>query len=294
MHRRAVFAALLAPAALAGLACSAITGFDDLEFYEPSEAGSVEAGGDAPAGPTDATSDTAADSGDAAAPCGHDFCDDFEGVATPQARWTGLEVVGSGQLSLFAEDGGNTSMRSSITHGLDGGMVVHIARVSKQDQSQVTADGTMPPVTVAFRLKVEKSDPNRAAIVGVIIGNDDGGGGEDNLGLELAQNSGQSELVDVYFAELYFRDGGPNYAGRQSTLSFPLDTWMNVELHINGRPPGLSGGAVLTVGDASDSYGLASNGRPKYLRIDLGLGLGYYEGSSFTSYIDDVKLDYKK
>lgn len=280
-------------AAVAATACAQLVGFESIA-YEPADASSDRSAIDAGDGaepPKETGAD--ADGGEAAAPCVHDFCDDFEGAAAPDQRWTGKEIVGTGELTLVDEDGGtNTVMRSAIARP-DGSLTAHIARVSLQGPATTKPDGTTPKIRVAFRLKVEAGDraPYAASIAFIVIGSTPTS--EDVLGLELAVNDADPSKLDVFIRESYGTDAGVVLGGKPSSLTIRKGEWTDVELQVNARPPGVAGGATVTIDGMSDSYGLASNSRAPYLRVDVGHGYGGASGAAFTSFFDDVRIDYK-
>jgi hypothetical protein len=283
------FGSALCLVLVAGAGCASVVGFEGLEFDAPAATG--DASSDAPVVVNDAAVDA---DGAEASKCLHDFCDDFEGITAPDERWSGKEVVGSGELSLVEEDGGaNTVMRSSIGRP-DASTTVHFARVSLQGPTPTKADGSTNKVKVAFRVKVESGEPDPfiASLTFIVIGTSPGM--EDLLSIELARSASAPSLFEVRFVEIYGTDAGVAYAGKLSSLTIRQGEWTNLEFQINARPPGLGGGASLTIGGASDSYALASNSRPAYLRVDVGHGVGTLQGAAFTTSIDDVTIDHRE
>jgi hypothetical protein len=280
-----------AAAALATAGCSALIGLEELAFdgAAPDDAGSDarpvgEGDADADAGPRSRCADGLV----------HDFCDDFEDVAIPQARWTGIELVGTGKLDLVPQvdaPSPPTVLRSAIDIGPDGGTEVHIARLSLQDAWPRTQGGGQPRVRVSFRVLAEGLRTKlRGETVGfVVLGRAPGGPIEDTLALVLGPDLPILRLEETYADE----DAGVVFAGRDLPFEFLPDKWYSVSLEVNERPPGVNGGAVVTVDGESVSYPLQSSSRAATFRFDIGASVGTFEGASRTFRYDDVMVDYR-
>jgi hypothetical protein len=302
--RRSFPRVVLVLASTLGLgACGALLDLQALDFAGsgtdggPTEASSADGvSSDAPrvdGGPTDAGPDAHDLCSDGKK---HDFCDDFEGVVgNIEDRWgKHIELQGFGKVSLEVTDGAPspvTVFRSSIDYGLDGGMVVESARLSKQDSPWPRADsGAQPAVRMAFEVLLETIDvsPYQAALGGVTIGRTPTF--EDFLTLYAVNDGGGSANLQLY--EVYEGDAGVEYSVKTVAAKIPLGVWTSIELLIQEREVGQNGGVVLYVGGAPQSFALASGSRVPYFRADLGLSVGTYQGSHSAALFDNVRIDY--
>ena len=300
MKRPSALRALAAFAVAAPLvACGLFLDLQPLQFDEP-DAAPLEGGAIDSPGALDAPRDVDLDVDvDAGSRCSdgkkHDFCDDFERITGElQDRWNKRrELSGSGKVEAAIADGAPspvTVFRSSIDRGADGGQVVHIARLSKQDSPWARTDGgAQPAIRVAFEALFEVVDttPYEAAFANVTLGG-------SSIGEDVLVLSVYRDVAELRFRllEVYGGDGGAQYAGKDLPMTAPLGVWTPIVLEIQERLPGLNGGALVTIGGTTAPYSLASGSRSPYFRADLGLSVGSFAGSRSTVLYDNVRIDF--
>jgi hypothetical protein len=293
--RALVIAAAVAPL----VACSLFLDLEPVQFVDPPDALALDGNvPDAPVTPADAPNDVTLD---ASSRCSdgkrHDFCDDFEGITGEiHDRWNKRkELSGTGAIAPFVTDGAPspvTVFRSSIDRGADGGQVVHIARISKQESPWPrTATGAQPGVRIAFEALFETLDElsHEAVFVNVVIGKS---ATSEHVLLLYVRDDGTSARFRVL--EIYedAEAGGVLYASKELPMAAPRGVWTPVVLEVQERAPGLNGGANITIGQETAPYYIASASRTPYFRADLGMSVGTLAGSRTTVLYDNVRIDF--
>jgi hypothetical protein len=278
------------------VACGALLDLEPLTFDEPlnrDAAPDTTADTSSSDAPTDAGIDTATHCTDGKR---HDFCDDFEGITGEiQDRWNKRkEVTGTGKIGAVAADAAPspvTVFSSMIDRGPDGGMEVHIARLSKQESPWRRTDGgAQPGVRLVFEaMIVALDDTYEVSVADLITGTSMLG--EDAI-LLVAKREGTEAVFRI--SEIYGADGGsvPVFTGKAIATRVPLGQWTHYEIEIQERASG-AGGANFTVGTASTSYTLESTSRVPYFRGDVGVAIGSYVGSRTHVLYDNVRIDYQ-
>lgn len=283
-------------------ACAGIVGFEGLELVpDTSDAG--DGGSISETGPVNDGGGDEKTNVDGATKCfdgiDHDYCFDFENQTAVDDGWAGKEVVGTGLLELATPPAGGTAHGARALHSFidrsDAGTSVHIARVSRQDLNPPKPDGTTRRIKSAFDLYVDTVDvePYVGHIYTVVVGNG-GGQGEDTVFLRLARDADAADVILVQVLEIYLVDGNATYAGKTTTLTMREKQWTHIEVVVNERLPGTNGGIAISVGDASDTYQIASSSRTDKLRVDFGWGIGTLSGAHCDAVIDNVTVDFKK
>lgn len=295
--KRSVLAAAFACVPLLVTACGALLNLDPLVFDEPlSEAGADVA---TDTSTTDAALRDGDGGGDAATSthCSdgkrHDFCDDFEGITGEiQDRWNKRkEVTGTGSIAAIESDAApspTTIFRSMIDRGPDGGMEVHIARLSKQQSPWPRTDaGEQAGSRIAFEASfIALDDLTEVTLANVMIG---ASVIEDSIAI-LAKREGDDVVFRI--SEVYGADGGAVvYAGKPIATRISLRQWTHFEIEIQERGTG-TGGANVTVGTATTSYTLESSSRIPYFRADVGSAIGTFAGAQAHILYDNVRIDY--
>lgn len=275
-------------------ACGALLDLEPLIFDEPNEGGADVTTDssitDAPIGDGGSDGATSTHCSDGKR---HDFCDDFEGITGEiQDRWNKRkEVTGTGSIAAIESDAApspTTVFRSIIDRGPDGGMEVHIARLSKQQSPWPRTDaGEQAGVRVAFEASfIALDDLAEVTVADVMIGTSVI---EDGIAI-LAKREG-SEVV-FRISEVYGADGGGVvYAGKPIATRIPIAQWTHFEIETQERGTG-TGGANVTVGSATTSYTLESTSRIPYFRADVGAAIGTFAGGQAHILYDNVRIDY--
>ncbi len=274
-------------------ACGALLDLEPLTF-EPAIGG--EGGPDS--GLESSSTDAPSDGGlpEATTRCSdgkrHDFCDDFEGIVGEiQDRWNKRkEVTGTGKIAAIATDAAPspvTVFSSTIDRGPDGGIDVHIARLSKQESPWRRTDGgEQAGVRLAFEASfVALDDTYETTITNVTLGTSSI---EDAIYIIAKREGGEAVLR---IGEIYAGEAGVVYAGKPIATRVPLGQWTHFEVEIQERAPG-TGGANVTVGTATTSYTLESTTRTTYFRADIGASIGSTVGAQSQVLYDNVRIDY--
>lgn len=293
--RRSVLSAAFVCVPLLVTACGALLDLEPLIFDEPFNEGGADVTTDS------STTDVAIGDGggDAATSthCSdgkrHDFCDDFESITGEiQDRWNKRkEVTGTGSIAAIESDAAPspiTVFRSIIDRGPDGGMEVHIARLSKQQSPWPRTDaGEQAGSRVAFEASfIALDDTTDVTLANMMVGTSVI---EDTIAI-LARREGSEAVLRI--SEVYGADGGAIvYAGKPIATRVPLGRWTRFEIEVQERGSG-TGGANITVGSATTSYTLESRSRIPYFRADVGSAIGTFAGAQAHILYDNVRIDY--
>ncbi len=276
-------------------ACTGLLGLEPLRFDDVPEAG-FEASTDAPV--VDATMDAGFD---AVARCkdgvAHDFCSDFEGVTQPDDGWTNRELSANGTVELTAGLDGGQAARLRIRANT--AATVPIARLDFKADWPRTPNGAQPKAYAAFDLFLEEVDPAHPSmnVFDIITGRTEKGAlaGFENAVAIYVSCGDAGTTCGLNVIESFSSDGDHvEYALRNfASLNVPLQQWVALEVRLNERPAGTTGGGmVVTLDGLSESYGIVGSSRVPYFRADFGLSNGTTAGGDYAIHMDNVRLDF--
>lgn len=268
---------------LADSGCSAMT---DLSSLGPS----ADAARGEERAPEDA-SDAVASHSHCADPSDHDFCDDFEDLRAPDERWNHrLELVGTGTVALEnlkSATSTSTALSTAISRGDDAG-TVHIARLSKQIAPWPRTDGgAQAAARIALSIFVRACD-RPADVLALCLGVS--GPIEDTLFVEIERESSDCR---VSLLEVYADEAGVSYVRHVLAKRITPRVWTPIVLAVSERTSWLGSGATVTIGSATESFGLSSRSTTTYFRADVGVSVPSVEGSDTAALYDDVQMDYR-
>ncbi len=253
----------------------------------PTDAGAADAGPD-----LDGAADTSANR--CADGTAHDFCENFETSGDYAAHFGGgPELVGEGTLRLVDEkQSANTALEAAIAFR-DGG-APQAARISEQAVALPRPDGTVPPIVLSMRMRVERGDVSDRPVAFAYVMTANSPRSEDGILLMLVSDGANGFTVQCDELASDADGGNPAYTKTATPLHVETGVWTDVAVRVNERNATAAGsGIVITVAGSSHSQPVTTTNLPSRVRVDVGAAAFYGGGSSWRILFDDVMLDYR-